>query len=64
MCSFHKRLAILHMHKKYYCTKANMADHKIDVVLKKLGLSDHRINFVEEKISTDIVCYLSLEDFF
>ena len=41
-----------------------MADHKIDVVLKKLGLSDDRINFVEEKISTDIVCYLSLEDFF
>ena len=52
------------MHKKYYCTKTNIADHKIDVVLKKLGLSDHRINFVEEKISTDIVCYLSLEDFF
>ena len=32
-------------------------------VLKKLGLSDHRTKFVEEKILTDIVFYLSIEDF-
>ena len=63
MCSFHKRLRILHMREKYYCTKTNIADNKIDGVLKKLGLSDHRARFVEEKISTDIVCYLSIEDF-
>ena len=35
----------------------------MDDVLKKLGLSDHRARFIEEKISTDIVCYLSIEDF-
>ena len=35
----------------------------MDDALKKLGLSDHRAKFVEEKISTDIVCYLSREDF-
>ena len=63
MCSFHKRLRILHMREKYYCTKTNIADNKIDGVLKKLGPSDHRARFVEEKISTDIVCYLSIEDF-
>ena len=40
-----------------------MADNKMNDVLKKLGLSDHRAKFVEEKISTDIVCYLSREDF-
>ena len=40
-----------------------MADDKMDDVLKKLGLSDHRARFVEKKISTDIVCYLSIEDF-
>ena len=54
MCSFHKRQVILHMHKKYYCTKTNMADNKMNDVLKKLGLSDHRTKFIEEKISTDI----------
>ena len=63
MCSFHKRQVILHMHKKYYCTKTNMADNKMNDVLKKLGLSDHRTKFVEEKILTDIVFYLSIEDF-
>ena len=63
MCSFHKRLAILRMHRKYYCTQTNMADDKMDGVLNKLGLSDYRARFVEEKISTDIVCYLSIEDF-
>ena len=51
------------MHKKYYYTKTNVADNKMNDVLKKLGLSDHRAKFVEEKISTDIVCYLSREDF-
>ena len=40
-----------------------MADNKMDNFLKKLGLSDHSARFVEEKISTDIVCYLSIEDF-
>ena len=34
----------------------------MDDVLKKLGLSDYRARFVEEKISTDGVCYLSIED--
>ena len=63
MCSFHKRLAILRMHKKYHCTKTNMADNKMNDVLKKLGLSHHRARLVEEKISTNIVCYLSIEDF-
>ena len=62
MLSFHKHQVILHMHKKYYCTKTNMADNKMNDVLK-LDLSDHRAKFVEEKISTDIVCYLSIEDF-
>ena len=42
------------MHKKYYYTKTNMADNKMKDVLKKLGLSDHRAKFIEEKISTDI----------
>ena len=39
-----------------------MADNKVNDVLKKLGLSNHRARFVEEKISVDIVCYLSVED--
>ena len=39
-----------------------MADNKMDNNLKKLGLSDHRATFVDEKLSTDIVCYLSIED--
>ena len=43
MCSFHKRQVILHMHKKYYCTKTNMADNKMNDVLKKLGLSDQNL---------------------
>ena len=40
-----------------------MADNNMNNVLKKLGLSNHRAKFVEEKMSTDIVCYLSIEDF-
>ena len=63
MSSFHKRLAILRMHKKYYCTQINMAHDKMGNILKKLGLPDHRARFVEEKISTDIVCYLSMKEF-
>ena len=35
-----------------------MTDNKMNDVLKKLGLADYRAKFVEEKISTDIVCYL------
>ena len=60
MCSFHKCQAILRIHKKYYYTKNNIADNKTDDILKKLGPSDHRARFVEEKISTDIVCYSSI----
>ena len=56
-------LAILRMHRKYYCIQTNMTDDKMDDVLKKLGLSDHRTTSFEEKMSTDIVCYLSIEDF-
>ena len=62
MCSF-QTPGDLRMPKKYYCTKTNMADNKMDDVLKKLDLSDYRARFVEENISTDIVCYLSIEDF-
>ena len=40
-----------------------MADDKMDDSLKKLGLSDHRARFVEEKITTNIGCYLWREDF-
>ena len=40
-----------------------MADNKMNDVLKKLVLSDHSAKFVEEKISTDIVSYLSIGDF-
>ena len=58
MCCFnvllYKRQVILHMHKKYSCTKTNMADNKMNDFLKKLGPFDHRAKFVEEKISTDI----------
>ena len=38
--SFHKRQVILGMHKNYYYTKINMADNKMNDVLKKLGLFD------------------------
>ena len=63
MCTFHRRLEILRMHKKCYCAKTNMPDNKMGEVLKRLGVSDHRARFVEEKISTDTVCYLSIKDF-
>ena len=38
-----------------------MTDNKMNDVLKKLGLADYRAKFVEEKISTDIVCYLFID---
>ena len=38
-----------------------MTDNKVNDVLKKLGLADYRAKFVEEKISTDIVCYLFID---
>ena len=40
-----------------------MEDDKMDDVLKKLCLSAHRARFIEEKILTNIICYLSVEDF-
>ena len=38
-------------------------DVKMKEILKKLDLSAHSVRFVEEKISPDIVCKLSIEDF-
>ena len=38
-------------------------DAKMEEILKKLDLSVHSARFVEEKISPDIVCKLSIEDF-
>ena len=38
-------------------------DAKMEEILKKLDLSEHSVRFVEEKISPDIVCKLSIEDF-
>ena len=35
----------------------------MDNVLKKLCLSAHKVRIIEEKILTNIVCYLSVEDF-
>ena len=40
-----------------------MADNKMHDIRNELGLSDHRARSIVEKISTDIVCYLSIEDF-
>ena len=39
-----------------------MAYDKMDEILKKLA-PDHRARFMKKYISTDIVCYLSIEDF-
>ena len=47
MCSFHKHLANLRMQKKYYCAETNMADDKINDVLKKLA-PDQRAMFIKE----------------
>ena len=41
-----------------------MTDDKMENVLKKLGLFDHRARFLEEKISTDIVSYWYLQKIF
>ena len=38
-------------------------DAKMKEILKKLDLSAHSVRFVEEKISPDIACKLSIEDF-
>ena len=63
MCFYNERLAVLRMYWKYYCIQTNMENYKMDHVLKKLCLSAHRVKIVEEKILTNIVCYLSVEDF-
>lgn len=41
-----------------------MFEEKMDDFLKKLGLSDRRARFLEEKISADIAFHLSLEHSF
>ena len=38
-------------------------DAKMEEILKKLDLSAHSARFVEGKISLDIICKLSIEDF-
>ena len=38
-------------------------DAKMEEILKKLDLSAHSVRFVEEMISSDILCKLSIEDF-
>ena len=38
-------------------------DEKIEEILKKLDFSAHSVRFVEEKISPDIVCKLSVEGY-
>ena len=40
-----------------------MENEKTENVLKKLCLPAYRVRIVEEKILTNIVCYLSIEDF-
>ena len=40
-----------------------MENGKIENVRKKLCLPAYRVRIVEEKILTNIVCYLSIEDF-
>ena len=40
-----------------------MENGKIENVLKKLCLPAYRVRIVEEKILTNTVCYLSIEDF-
>ena len=49
----------------YTIIQTNMeVDAKIEEILKKLDFSAHSVRFVEEKISPDIVCKLSIEDFY
>ena len=38
-------------------------DAKMEEILKKLDLSAHSVRFLKEKISRDIVCKLSIENF-
>ena len=40
-----------------------MENDKMENVLKKLCLPAYRVRIIEEKILTNIVCYLSIEDF-
>ena len=44
------------------CTKSINAHKQISQMTKKSRLSDHRARFLEEKISTDIICHLPVED--
>ena len=54
----------LHMRVCYALIQANVeVDAKMEEILKKLDLSAHSVRFVEEKISPDIVCKLSIENF-
>ena len=56
----------LHLRIRVYYTiiHTNMeVDVKMEEILKKLDLLAHSVRFVEEKISPDIVCKLSIEDF-
>ena len=48
----------------YTMIQTNMeVEAKMEEILKKLDLSAHSVRFVEEKISPDIICKLSIEDF-
>ena len=61
--SLHK---YLHLRMRVYYTiiHTNMeVDVKMEEILKKLDLSAHSVRFVKEKISPDVVCKLSIEDF-
>ena len=54
----------LHLRMRVYYTliQTNMeVDAKMEEILKKLDLSGHLVRFVEEKISPDTVCKLSIE---
>ena len=43
--------------------QTNIENDKMDNVLKKLCLPAYTVRLVEEKVLTNIVCYLSIEDF-
>lgn len=51
--------------KKWYPVSESAACNRMDIseILQKLGLHDFQPKFVEQKISTDIVCKLSKYDF-
>ena len=64
MARFMRKYLHLRMHVCYTIIQTNMeVDAKMEEILKKLDLSAHSVRFVEEKISPDIVCKLSIEDF-